>query len=198
MKRLVKNIIMILLLSNITCFAAIKIDPENIIDRAPNEFYINYHSDRFNDEDYSKPYIVNESAGKYTWDKLKVYNQDMSYTIKYDKFSDANRFYFGIISLLWGDKLFDNYFYKVSVKYNNQVYDYPNKIQHYKSTLIIDQINDAPLHDLLYNLLVQGTPFKLRIDETTIFDNSPATHIIEIVNTNFAEAFVFFYSLQNK
>ena len=194
MKKVIKIAVLIMIMCSNVCFAMVRRAPENSLDRISNEFYIDYHTDRFNDADYNDPYIVNYPTGKYTYEYLKVYNMDTSYLIKFDKFSDANRYYFGIINLLWNDDMFDSYIYNVAVKYNNQEYDYPSRVYHYKSTLFIDQEMNKPLYDLIYNLYAQGIPFKMRIDEISPYTFNPATHIIDVPTTNFAEAFIHAYT----
>ena len=188
MKNIVKITIALIIICSNVCLAMVRQLPENTSDILQNEFYIDYHKDRFDDTNYNKPFIVNHSSGKYTYEYLKVYNLDTDYVIKFDKYSDTDSNYFGIINLFWNDSMYDKYIYKVAVKYNDQEYDYPNGIYHLKSTLFIDQENNKPLYDLIYNLYAQGIPFKMRIDEISPYTLIPATHIIDVKSTNFAEA----------
>ena len=188
MKKIIKITILFVIMWCNFCLAMVKQLPENTYNRFPNEFYINYHTDRFDDVNYNEPYISNYPNGKYTYEYLKVYDFDTDYVIKFDKYSDANRNYFGIINLFWNDSMYDKYIYKVALKYNNQEYDYPDSIYHFKSTLFIDQDAHKPLYDLIYNLYTQGIPFKMRIDEISPSTLIPATHIIDVKSTNFAEA----------
>lgn len=194
MKKFITTVILIIIMSTNVCFAIVRQDPENIYEIVPNEFYVSYHTDKFNDVSYNEPYIVNYAPGKYTYEYLKVYNEDTNYSIKLDQYSDSKGYYFGIINLLWADDMFDKYIYNVSIKWNNQVYDYPGSIYHFKSNLIIDPEREKPLYDLIYNLYVQGIPFKMRIDEISPLTLIPATHIIDVPSTNFTEAFIYVYS----
>ncbi len=194
MKKIIVTAILIIIMSSNVCIAMVRSAPENIYERVPNEFYIDYHTDKFNDTNFNEPYIVNYTTGKYTFEYLKVYNESSNYTIKFDKYSDANRYYFGILNVFWNDDMFNKYIYNVSIKYNNEVFDYPNSVYHFKSFLIIDPEMNKPLYDLIYNLYVQGIPFKMRIDEMSPLTLIPATHIIDVPSTNFTEAFIYAYS----
>ena len=189
-----KIIIMFLLVVSMTLnsYAAVYVYPDSPYDCDSNMFYIDYNIDKFNDIKLDDRYLINRRYGTFSNENIHVYNQKCVFYITLKTYTDSLNHYFGIGMSLYGNTdVINEYYHSLSIKYDNQTFDYPYPVRMGKAGwLHISEVETPDLYQVLFLLLAQGKTFKIRLDEIS---DVGTYYVFEVLPTNFAEAFTYCY-----
>lgn len=161
-----------------------------------NVWYYGQEVDKFND--YSGGTLI-LSVNDGVFNNSVAVNEYCEFLIALKSYSDSKSQFFMISMLEYGLLSFEDYtgMMKVSLKYNDEVYEYPSVllVDHKRVNFVtIDEKDNSELFHIILYLLLSQTPFKLRLEKySSIGVNYNNSYICELPATNFSEVYNAIY-----